>query len=477
MNTLLGGVVFVVGVGGLSLWGAYDHARDMEAEVTSAAAQAVSSAKHGVDTQVSGRDIIATGIADTEAERNDLLAALNDIQGRRVVVNRIAVLPMAAPFAFGAERADGVTSLSGNVPSEVDRDALSGADGATALALASGAPNGWATAAQSAIDALAPLQDGAAMISDTDMVLKGTAATPAEHDAALAALAALPEGFQSSAMIDIVDDGNPDFTVDFDAASLTRVSGKLPKGVVLGDIAGALGISGITGDAFSSFGEDADALASFGGLADWLGQFDLLRLTRSAGQTSINGQVLPGADLELIQQGMAESLPGVEITLTESTREVSEGDERLNSQTAQTERYSSGFWLPVVAFDPSPDTCDVQASSVLSETQINFVTGSARLDARALHGVNALAAVVRPCVGEAGLTLELGGHTDSTGDAAANQALSALRAEAVRQALIARGVAQSAMRAQGYGADQPIASNETEAGRAANRRTTVIWSD
>lgn len=477
MKTLLGGLVFVAGVGGLSLWGAYDHARDVEAGVTSAAAQVVSSAKHGIDTQVSGRDIIATGLADTTAERDSLLAALNDVPGRRVVVNRIAVLPMAAPFAFGADRAQGATVVSGNVPSESARAALRGAGGAAGLVLAAGAPAGWGTAAQSAIDALAPLQDGSAMISDAEMVLKGTAATPAEHDAALAALAALPEGFQSSAMIDIIDDGQPDFTISYDAASLTRATGKLPKDLTLAQIAAALGVSGMTGDAFNSFGADAGALASFAGLGAWVPQFDTLTLRRAGGETRIDGQLLPGADQELIAQAMAESLPGVALTLTASARAVDEGAERINSLTGQSERFSAGYWLPVLAFAPSVETCDVQAGAALNGARINFVTGSARLDARALQGVNALAAVVRPCVADAGLALELGGHTDSTGDPVANQSLSASRAEAVRQALIARGVAGAAMTAQGYGADQPIASNDTEEGRAANRRTTVTWSN
>ncbi len=69
------------------------------------------------------------------------------------------------------------------------------------------------------------------------------------------------------------------------------------------------------------------------------------------------------------------------------------------------------------------------------------------------------------------------GHTDSSGDAAANVGLSQKRAIAVRLALITRGVPQAMLRAQGYGAAQPIADNTTDEGKALNRRTTITWSE
>ncbi|WP_083791056.1 OmpA family protein [Thalassobium sp. R2A62] len=69
----------------------------------------------------------------------------------------------------------------------------------------------------------------------------------------------------------------------------------------------------------------------------------------------------------------------------------------------------------------------------------------------------------------------MGGHTDSSGSDVTNNALSAARALAVRDALVARGVDAERISAQGYGESEPIATNETEEGRAANRRTTITW--
>jgi outer membrane protein OmpA-like peptidoglycan-associated protein len=65
------------------------------------------------------------------------------------------------------------------------------------------------------------------------------------------------------------------------------------------------------------------------------------------------------------------------------------------------------------------------------------------------------------------------GHTDSTGQAAYNQTLSVNRAESVANYLAQHGVAAQRLSATGMGASQPIADNNTEAGRAQNRRVEI----
>ncbi|HSH27545.1 MAG TPA: OmpA family protein [Wenzhouxiangella sp.] len=85
-----------------------------------------------------------------------------------------------------------------------------------------------------------------------------------------------------------------------------------------------------------------------------------------------------------------------------------------------------------------------------------------------------LADVVRLVEGEVDKPIRIEGHTDSTGSSAANMRISRLRAEAVRDALIAQGIDASRIQAVGMGEDFPIASNETAEGRSKNRRVDVI---
>ena len=65
---------------------------------------------------------------------------------------------------------------------------------------------------------------------------------------------------------------------------------------------------------------------------------------------------------------------------------------------------------------------------------------------------------------------EVQGHSDNVGQVSYNQELSQLRAEAVVRALVERGVSPEKLTARGYGTQRPISSNETDDGRAQNRR-------
>lgn len=70
--------------------------------------------------------------------------------------------------------------------------------------------------------------------------------------------------------------------------------------------------------------------------------------------------------------------------------------------------------------------------------------------------------------------VQVGGHTDSSGDPAANEVLAEERANAVMAAMIAQGIDEQRLVAVGFGDSQPIASNELPDGRAQNRRIEFL---
>lgn len=70
--------------------------------------------------------------------------------------------------------------------------------------------------------------------------------------------------------------------------------------------------------------------------------------------------------------------------------------------------------------------------------------------------------------------VDISGHTDSTGNMQSNQVLSLQRSEAVASFLRQKGVAGTRLHASGYGSSQPLSDNDSEAGRAANRRVEIV---
>jgi outer membrane protein OmpA-like peptidoglycan-associated protein len=73
-----------------------------------------------------------------------------------------------------------------------------------------------------------------------------------------------------------------------------------------------------------------------------------------------------------------------------------------------------------------------------------------------------------------GLRVEVGGHTDNTGEKAHNMELSKARAEAVVAALVSQhGIDPKRLVAKGYGASKPVADNDSTAGKAKNRRVEL----
>ncbi len=114
---------------------------------------------------------------------------------------------------------------------------------------------------------------------------------------------------------------------------------------------------------------------------------------------------------------------------------------------------------------------DAKGCLIVNQTvtlsNINFEFDSARLTTSSESTLDRIAESLKA---QTDFRVEVAGHTDSVGNADYNEELSRQRAESVRQYLLDRGVAADRVSARGYGELDPIASNETESGRAMNRR-------
>lgn len=102
---------------------------------------------------------------------------------------------------------------------------------------------------------------------------------------------------------------------------------------------------------------------------------------------------------------------------------------------------------------------------------VNFATDKTEILSESAAQIDAVTSLLKT---NPGLKLAINGYTDETGSAAHNQSLSDGRAKAVMTTLIASGIAKDRLRAKGFGAASPVASNGNEEGRAKNRRVELV---
>jgi len=102
---------------------------------------------------------------------------------------------------------------------------------------------------------------------------------------------------------------------------------------------------------------------------------------------------------------------------------------------------------------------------------VHFLTGSAGLAPESVIVLGEVAAMLED---DPDLRLRIEGHTDNLGDKQANLALSAKRANAIAAWLTMKGVKRTRLEVKGMGDTQPVAGNDTDAGRSKNRRIELV---
>ena len=116
-------------------------------------------------------------------------------------------------------------------------------------------------------------------------------------------------------------------------------------------------------------------------------------------------------------------------------------------------------------------TTDTKVPKRFVFDDLNLERDSTTLTPESVPTVNTLTTVLK-AYPEVSVALE--GHTDSTGDPSANKRLSLQRADAVKDIMVKGGIPESRITATGYGAESPLASNDTAQGRAKNRRLELV---
>ena len=156
-------------------------------------------------------------------------------------------------------------------------------------------------------------------------------------------------------------------------------------------------------------------------------------------------------------------------------RQVDKADQQLNQteqQLAEQDRIIAENRRMIDELKSrGVDARQTDRGVVINLPDVLFEFDSAKLTPEARDTTREISTVISDLQGR---RIAVEGHTDSKGTAAYNERLSRDRAEAVADSLVDRGMPRSSLSVRGYGEDKPVASNDTDSGRARNRRVEVV---
>lgn len=315
----------------------------------------------------------------------------------------------------------------------------------------------WGEAVAMGIGAVADLGGGTVTFSDADVTLVAIPGTPvATFDRVIGELSnALPDVFALEASLpqtgDVVEEGPPEFTATLSEEGRAQLRGRVPDDLMN---------TTVKNFAQAQFGRDAvimgTRVAPDGLPEGW--SIRVLAGIEALGRLN-DGSVLVQPDLVTLRGNTGNAATRDEISqlLIERLGQTAEFDIEVTYVEA----------LDPVAALPTPEECLAQIAVVTEGRKITFEPGSATPSAAALPIIADLAEILARC---SEVPIRIAGYTDSQGRDEMNLDLSQDRADAILAALLARRVPVGRFEATGYGEANPIADNETEEGREANRR-------
>lgn len=406
---------------------------------------------------VLGRDVSLSAEAFSEDGRLNAVGSVEAVPGVRLVNDNTRLVPEAKPFVWSAERDVARVTLGGSAPlpasktrlMEAARNALGGTEVADQMNLARGAPPRFDGAATLLLDQLAKLKDGKITLSDNKVSLAGMARDLGGREAIAAALRNLPEGFSVAAN----DIKAPPYVFQAykdPVASTLTLTGSVPDNAVHAALVANAGRK--------FFSEKV---------------VDNLKASVGAPSGFLNAVVPALGALSRLSTG----------TLVVSDREIKLSGDALYEGAATQIRAGLGRdfpqgwqYRPEISVKPQPSPVDATVcqqlfADLLTKARIRFESGRAELSQDSLGLLDRLTETALRCPNA---NIEIAGHTDADGDPAGNQALSERRAQAVVDYLVRAGLPASRFAAVGYGSSQPLGSNDTEDGKAQNRRIDFV---
>ena len=402
---------------------------------------------------VAGRDVSLGAEAFSEQARSVTVDAVEAVSGVRLVNDATRLVPEAKPFVWSAERDVVRVTLAGSAPlpvskaklTEAARGALGGVEVSDQMKLSRGAPAHFDEAAVLLLGQIVKLKDGKFAISDSSVSLSGMARELGDREAIAAALKNLPEGFKIAAN----DLKAPPyvFQVNKDpVASTLTLSGNVPNDSVHAAITAAAARKFVSEKVVDNLKTSIGAPGGFAAaVVPALGALSRLStgtLVVSDREVKLSGDALyDGAALQ-IRGGLGRDFP-------------------------QYWQFMADVSVKPAVAPVDATVCQQLFSELLGKAGIRFETGKADIDPDSAGLLDRLVETALRCPAS---NIEVAGHTDTDGDDATNQALSEKRAQAVVDYLVKAGLPPGRFTATGFGSTQPLVPNDSDEGKAQNRR-------
>lgn len=442
------------------LWGfaAWTNTVPMEADLSARSGAALKDAVlDKTRITVDGRDITLAADAFSEDGRRSAVASVETVPGVRLVNDETRLVPEAKPFVWSAERDVARVTLGGSAPlpaskgrlMDAARGAINGVEIVDQMNLARGAPPRFDAAALLLLDQVGKLKDGKVAISDTGVSLSGMARDLGGREAIAAALKSLPEGFKVAAN----DVKAPPYVFqaykDPVAVTLT-LSGYVPDNNVHAAIVQAAQRKFVAEKVVDNLKASIGAPSGFSAaVVPALGALSRLStgtLVVTDREVKLSGDALYEGAATQIRAGLGKDFP-------------------------QGFQFKPEISVKPAAAPVDPTVCQQLFSEQLGKGRIRFEQARATLDADSTALLDRLIEIALRCPAA---NIEVAGHTDGDGEDAFNQALSEKRAQAVVDYLVKAGLPATRFTATGYGSTQPVAGNDTDEGKAQNRRIEFL---